>query len=270
MAAPFPAQQRRTRAHLKRLFDARQILRVIHYSSESFDNSPDGKSPRITSIAIRNVESGQTRSFSIHQVAEIRRIPLEAIDPYYDELEKEMLGDLYAYVAAHTDAQYLHWNMRDANYGFEAIEHRYRVLGGGPVDIREDHRHDLANMLPQIYGSDYIGHPRLYALAQENGITLKDFLSGPEEVTAFREKRFVALHQSTLRKVDVISEIAERANGRTLKTRSSWWVQNGGSVRGAWLWLVANQSIIFIVAIVALVLTIIGLVWTRQSIPATH
>ena len=42
---------------------------VIHYSCESFYDRPDGTSPRITSIAVRNLATGQTESFSIHQIA---------------------------------------------------------------------------------------------------------------------------------------------------------------------------------------------------------
>lgn len=43
---------------------------IIYYSCESFYNRSDGSSPRITSIAVRNLASGQTTSFSIHQMAE--------------------------------------------------------------------------------------------------------------------------------------------------------------------------------------------------------
>ncbi|HUF19319.1 MAG TPA: hypothetical protein VMP00_01065, partial [Burkholderiales bacterium] len=43
---------------------------VIHYSCESFYDKTDGKTPRITFIAVRNLRSGQTDSFSIHQMAE--------------------------------------------------------------------------------------------------------------------------------------------------------------------------------------------------------
>jgi hypothetical protein len=36
--------------------------------------------------------------------------------------------------------KYLHWNMRDINYGFAAIEHRHRVLDGSPVIVEMTRR----------------------------------------------------------------------------------------------------------------------------------
>ncbi|MBC1300093.1 hypothetical protein GNF11_35475 [Nostoc sp. UCD122] len=59
---------------------------VIHYSCESFYDRPDGSSPRITSIAVRNLESGQTTSFSIHQVAERKGFSAIALEQHYDQL----------------------------------------------------------------------------------------------------------------------------------------------------------------------------------------
>jgi hypothetical protein len=48
---------------------------VIHYSCESFYDKTDGRTPRVTSIAVRNLASGQTDSLSIHQIAEERGVP---------------------------------------------------------------------------------------------------------------------------------------------------------------------------------------------------
>lgn len=92
------ARHRNARAKLKKLFDDADKVSVIHYSCESFYDLPDGRSPRITSIAIRNLATGQTDSFSIHQMAELRRIPMTQadIEPYYNELEKEMLEAFYS------------------------------------------------------------------------------------------------------------------------------------------------------------------------------
>lgn len=52
-----------------------ELYYVIHYSCESFYDIKDGRSPRITSIAIRQLSSGQTTSFSIHKIAEIKGVP---------------------------------------------------------------------------------------------------------------------------------------------------------------------------------------------------
>jgi hypothetical protein len=112
--------------------------------------------------------------------------------------------------------------MRDINYGFPAIAHRYRVLGGNPLEINESNMVDLARLLVAIYGTKYISHPRLQKLMEKNKITDKDFLSGADEATAFQKKEYVKLHQSTLRKVDVIANITERLGNGVLKTNAKW------------------------------------------------
>jgi hypothetical protein len=73
-----------------------------------------------------------------------------------------------------------------------------------------------------LYGVGYIGHPRLQRLIEKNRITNKDFLSGADEARAFMDKEYVKLHLSTLRKVDILASIAERADNGSLKTNSTW------------------------------------------------
>lgn len=205
---------------LAELMTKKEFVIIIHYSCESFYDRPSGTSPRITSIAARNFASGQTTSFSIHQVAE-RKHNLNNIDEYYDKLEKEMLSDFFMYVKLHENYTWLHWNMRDINYGFKAIEHRYRVLGGSPVVIRETFLVDLSRLFIAIYGERYIGNPRLTKLVELNGIGMKDYLTGADEAQAFIDKEYVKLHFSTLRKVDILSIIAEKAYQGRLKTLST-------------------------------------------------
>ncbi len=199
-----------------------EMVVVIHYSCESFYNRVDGSSPRITSIAVRNLASGQTTSFSIHQMAERQKVANPEIEANYDNLEKLMLDGFFEYVAGHLTHKWLHWNMRDINYGFQAIAHRYRVLNGQPVEIHESNLFDLARLVISIYGVGYIGHPRLEKLVEKNNISAKDFLSGAEEAISFENKEYVKLHQSTLRKVDILAGIIERIDNQTLKTNSTW------------------------------------------------
>ena len=103
---------------------------IIHYSCESFYDIKDGHTPRITSIAVYAYATAQTDSFSIHKVAEKSHIQISDIELHYDELEKKMLDEFFAYAKEHSNFFWIHWNMRDINYGFKAIEHRYSVLGG--------------------------------------------------------------------------------------------------------------------------------------------
>lgn len=215
-------QRKRARDQLTTLFDRADQVLIIHYSCESFYDRPDGASPRITSIAIRNLDSGQTTSFSIHQMAERQTVSKDAIEQQYDDLERLMLNDFYEYVRLHGSHTWLHWNMRDINYGFQALAHRYRVLGGQPIDIYDSKLVDLSRLLYTIYGAAYIGHPRLQKLLEKNHMTHQDMLPGAEEAAAFDRKEYVKLHQSTLRKVDTFETIAERAHHGFLKTNTTW------------------------------------------------
>lgn len=216
------ARRRNSRERLARMIESPEHVIVIHYSCESFYDREDGPSPRITSIAVRNLGSGQTTSFSIHQAAEVSQIPAEQIEEQFNTLERETLDRYFEYVLAHTGYQWLHWNMRDINYGFQAIDHRYRVLGGVPIEIPESSRFDMARAMVAIFGIGYIAHPRLMNLVTRNHISDKDFLLGKDEAEAFRNGEYYRLHLSTLRKVDVIASIAERADNGTLKTNSRW------------------------------------------------
>jgi len=107
---------------LGRLTSNSDSLLIVHYSCESFYDIPEGRTPRITSIAVRYFKAGQTKSFSIHKIAEIEGIKPNDIETCYDDLEKKMLAELFDFVDKHQQCNWLHWNMRDINYGFEAID----------------------------------------------------------------------------------------------------------------------------------------------------
>lgn len=222
------------RREAQKRFDAinnkRELFVVLHYSCESFYDIKDGHTPRVTSIAARNLASGQTSSFSIHKSAEQDGIPQGGISEHYDALERNMLDEFFDYLKSRSGYSFIHWNMRDINYGFQAIEHRYKVLGGFPFVIDDSRKFDLAKELIALYSVTYAPHGdsgRLHSLMALNSITAKDVLTGAQEAKAFDEKEFVKLHQSTLRKVDVMANILERVFDGSLKTKASWQERNG-------------------------------------------
>lgn len=261
MPDPNSKKQRAGRQALNTLFGNPSDVLVTHYSCESFYDRPEGASARITSIALRNLDTGQTQSYSIHQFAEREGTKASEIGDKYDHFEKQMLDEYFAFINQNRNKKYLHWNMRDINYGFAAIEHRYQVLGGDPIVIDDRNKYDLSRILIQIYGVKYTGHPRLQTIIDQNSIKPLDFMSGKEEADAFDTGNYVGLHQSTLRKVDIIANLADRANERTLKTRTGWWAMNGGGVREV-TEFVGNHPL---VTAVLTIITLVGLVWTTIS-----
>ena len=108
--------------------DKRHEVIVVHYSCESFRDRQENTSPRTTSIAVRNLATAQTESFSIHQLAE-REGNLDNMEGHYDQLEAQILREFFEYAKGRLANTWLHWNMRDSNYGFAALEHRFKVHG---------------------------------------------------------------------------------------------------------------------------------------------
>lgn len=241
--------RRQAQAELAQLFDQTHNVNVIHYSCESFYNRPDGSSPRITSIAVRNLQNAQTISFSIHQVAERSRLTRDEIETQYDRLEKQMLDEFYEFVLRRDTFHWLHWNMRDINFGFQAIAHRYRVLGGTPEPIDETKLHDLARLLFAIYGAKYADHPRLVKVIRMNNITDKDLLVGEDEAKAFEDREYVKLHRSTLRKVDSLASIAQHAHLGKLITKATWREVYGADV-AAWIEVITEHWLFKLIGII--------------------
>lgn len=244
-------------AELERLDEKALKLLFIHYSCESFyDLRDSGRSARITSIAIRHFETGQSVSFSIHTTAE-KQDHLDSIESHYDVLEKLMLEDFFNFVKEHEQYHWIHWNMRDIGYGFQAINHRYSVLGGDPIVIADDKKFDLADKLKTVYGDNYIDHPRFEKLIDKNSISKKDFLNGAQEAKAFEEKEYIKLHHSTLRKVNVMHDIFEKVLNKNLKTNSKKRDIYGLTPQGIFEavkehWFFAIVSIIFGAALSAI------------------
>ena len=72
-------------------------LVAIHYSCQNLNDFNEGYSPRITSIAVLHLGSGTMHSFSIHLIAEIKKINRDQIEEHYDDLEAEMLSNFYTF-----------------------------------------------------------------------------------------------------------------------------------------------------------------------------
>lgn len=259
MTSPNPRRQRESWKVIDQLFAQANNCWIVHYSCESFYDRKDGSSPRITSIAVRNLATAQTQSFSIHQSAERKKILLEDIESHYNDLEKIMLGEYFDHLRQHQGMSFLHWNMRDINYGFAALEHRYKVLGGKPFVLDDHRKFDVAKLLVDIYGSSYAPHPRLQKLLALNEMKPLHFKSGAEEAAAFEKHEYVELHRSTLSKVDTVSDILFRVHDRTLKTNTTWWQMHGGGIRAILDWVFEHKGISFAIGFSGLVLTVWGL-----------
>lgn len=205
---------------------------IIHYSCESFYDIQDGHTPRITSIAVYDYATAQTDSFSIHKMAEKAHVEMKDIASHHDELERAMLDEFFSYAKEHGHVFWIHWSMRDMNYGFKAIEHRYSVLGGTPYKIPDEKKVDLSRLLIHCYGDKYTEHPRMETLFAANDVNVKDYLNGKQEAAAFSNHEYVKLHMSTLRKVDAFASVLNLAIDNRLKVQSTWSQIHGFTIQG--------------------------------------
>lgn len=199
---------------------------VIHYSCESFFNT-HGRTPRVTSIAIKNRGNGTSIVFSIHLTAQVKKKSLVSIaDADLDLIEKDMLKEYFDFVNHHKTHKWVHWNMRNASYGFEAISNRYKILGGNPKSIEDQFKYDLPEILGNIYTYHFEKHKKptkgqLLNLTIRNGNTTRDALTGEDEALAFDQKDFLKLHMSTMRKVEMVDRILSLQEKRQLKVAVS-------------------------------------------------
>ncbi|HFK5650268.1 TPA: hypothetical protein ACG0A1_004429 [Enterobacter ludwigii] len=202
---------------------------IVHYSCESFYDNASGQSRRVTSIAVRNLDSAQTQSWSLHSSAELLGLQ-DQIPDNLDIIEKHLLSEYFTFLQNHADSTFIHWNMRDKAYGFPALEHRYKVLGGQPFILQDDRKLDLARVLINLYGPGYAPHTcpktgkrgRVMSLMEMNRITSRDALQGKEEADAFENGEFLKLDRSTLAKVDVFHNFFDRLHANKLKTNATF------------------------------------------------
>lgn len=188
---------------------------VIHYSCANFK---ENSFPQIVSIATRKLDSGEVKDFFIKCYAEKDKIDLSK---EYESAETLMLKDFMKFLKEHKHCTFVHWNMRGGNYGFEAIFKRLAPLSDKTQNLEID-KLDLASTLIDIYGDSYIEDGekgKLLELAELNKISTLDALKGKEEAEAFIEGEYNKIRQSTLRKVDCITDIFDKTAKGKLKTR---------------------------------------------------
>lgn len=258
------SRQKETKNTLKNIFENKNNVFIIHYSCESFYDIENGRTPRITSIAVKHLNSEIDVSFSIHKIAEIEG--QDNIPDNYNDLEKKMLDEFYSFVEKHENYSWIHWNMKNINYGFEAIAHRYRVLKGNPIIIPNEKVINLAKLLCDIYGCNYIENPKLYNLVKENNLKHKDLLDGAEEGEAFQNKDYVTLHRSTLKKVDAIYNLLDLAYLGKLKTKATFIDKNGGLFMIIPYFILENPYVATFITIFGFIFGLTGLVISILSL----
>lgn len=186
----------------------RQTTRVIHYGCESWYSVKD-RPVIISCIAIVDLATKEEIAFSLTD---------------YDcseetEREKLLLESYYKYLKETPDALYVHWNMNTSEYGFVAIDKRYKF--DPPYFIPKEKRYDLDDLIAQRYGKEYVEHPKLPTLISLNKLQKRFYLSGKDESDKFEAKEFGDIKRSILEKSHLLASLTKKLLKGTIETRSS-------------------------------------------------
>ena len=222
------AEYKESKEFIKKYMTNKGDFAFIHYACQNFNNVQHENSPRVTSICILFAGSRQIYLFSMASIAERESKDLSlADDTLFDEYEMKLLAEFYSFLKTDKTAKsikyWLHWNMKDHNYGFEALSQRYLKLSRKkkvPFQIDFDRRVDISLLLTKRYGINYIDHPRLPNLLEMNSIQPLNLMNGQDEAKAFDDKEFIKIDRSIQAKVQAFSEIIERSANSELKTKS--------------------------------------------------
>lgn len=210
---------------IRQLNENAENMYFIHYSCQNLSDDNEGYSPRITSIAVLHMISDQMYSFSMHLIAEEMKISRNEISNQYDDIEKLMLKRFFNFAEMRdNNSIWMHWNMTNINFGFETLEHRYRVLTGEvPFHINEKSRYNISKLLSKRYGENYAENPKMLSLMDLNGGRHRDFLKGDEEVSLYKAKEFVRMHNSTMCKVYFFKSVFNKLTTNKLITQTNRW-----------------------------------------------
>ena len=222
------AEYKHSKQIIKDYMTSKRDYAFIHYACQDLYNVQHDTSPRIASICVLFSGSRQVFLFSMASIADRESKDLSlADDTILDEYELKLLTEFYSFLKTDKTAKgieyWLHWNMRDHNYGFEALSQRYLKLSGKkkvPAQIECDRRIDISSLLTRRYGIDYADHPRLQKLLEMNNIHPMNLMNGKDEAKAFDDREFIKIDRSIQAKVQAFSEIIERSANSELKTKS--------------------------------------------------
>jgi hypothetical protein len=253
-------QRREAEQTLQKLNNVNEKVLVVHYSCESFYGKA-GYTPRVTGIGVLNKENNESIIFSLHLSAQIKKKDLNYLsNNELDEVEKQMLDEFSRYVQEHMNYVWVHWHMKSASYGFQAISNRYRILGGNEIRISDTNKIDLRGVFGQLFTYSFEKdepNGNLMNLASRNNISLRDALTGKEEAKAFENKEYLLLHMSTLRKVEVIDRLLSAYQSKKLKQNARIFEIYDFSIPGIIYYVKESPILLLIWSIIIFVIGVI-------------
>jgi len=212
-------------ANLKNMTKDPDKVLFIHYSqSRTFDEDDYGNiSPIITAIVIKSLDSQIDKQFAIHFEADKADIPIDEIQDSYRELELRILKSFNEFVQRYNDCIWIHWDMKNIHFGFEAIKHRFEKIFGDLNNYNEipiNNKKNLRNILEGMYGENFVsGSDSLNSLLKCNSGNIDNnmYLNSGVESSEFENKHFENIIRSVDLKVDFIKSSTNKLINKKLK-----------------------------------------------------
>ena len=199
--------------NLKKITEDSSKVLFIHYSaSRTFDDDDYGNiSPIITSIVIKSLDGQIDKQFAIHLEADKAHIPKDQIQDSYRELELRILKLYNNFAKRHLDCYWIHWDMKNIHFGFEAIKHRYEKIFedlSDYCDIPSNKKKNLRSIIEGMYGEGFVNGADM--ICNSNNVEDSTFLSIDDESSQFESKNFFAVIKSVDLKVDFIKKATNK------------------------------------------------------------
>lgn len=235
---------------------------VIHYSRQNLTDNESGiATPRIIAIMVKSIDGIQNDCFAIHHEAEKADIILENITDYYDQLEERLLRSFNAFVKQNRGCKWIHWDMNDVHFSFEAIKHRYHVMiAENEQDYQEIPSHNRINLntlLKDIYGDNYEKEPHFENLMKTNngGVCKNGYLTLEDEAKAFKNLEFPSILESLRCKVNFLLDVVDKTIKEKLKVSSRYFLNKIQT-------FITNP----ITATISLIISLLGVIVTLISL----
>jgi len=216
--------------NLKKLVEDPSQVFCVHYSqSQTYDDDYGNISPIITAIVIKSMDEKTDKQFAIHFEADKAGIPKDQIQDSYRELEMRMLKSYNDFVKRHNQCLWVHWDMKNIHFGFEAIKHRYEKIFENLSDYSEiasSNKQNVRLALEGMYGEKFASGPdKMKSLIALNngGINEPNYLSQELESSEFESKNFKGVIDSVDCKVEFLKKAVKKLVDRKLSVQTKNW-----------------------------------------------
>ena len=206
-------------------------FKLIDYYSVPWDDVP-AQTPAPVMIATRDLATGKEEVFAWHLLAEAQGIPPQEIPSRRFDLERSALQSLFTHFQGNPKTWWLHWGLHGIEFGFPALAQRAKALGLGDQHLPERRSIDLAELLKNRLGEDYVPHNRLKNLILLNQVNCHGLLEVAELTAAYRAGEFSRMLRSLRRKLYCISRIVERGAAGRLRAADGRLVILSGTGEG--------------------------------------